>query len=461
MDNHFGEGGVYFTIVVDLYWYSCIYFFLFRGKYGPFPASPSSCADDLDIEDANNAAEEAEIARHTADAAQTDQDHRQRFSDLKERHIQGDASGGEEDEAHAAPNMPAFGEGEPKLKAPAKKKRKKKPVAPEGPPPAHIPRAAPQKRDPYLRPPAHPCTTVGHPNYVPPQASSDEEAITCTGAGIGSAVLNEFPPLGGSESGPNASLKKGASVPAFAEEARGTPKEWNFLHGIEIKHEVWKKKRNFERFPDKPGMQADPLRVIRQFLKTRPGPKDENLFEKLGPPLRHDDGWFCFEWLPERGDWEMDLPSAWEIAWHGCKVEALYSIMYHGRLFESRKKNEGDRILDDLPGVYVHQDKARHKAEGYCRWKDLCGDQVFWATMWQVLVDRKQAKKPKRRTDQWVQPEGSVRLTALWLCGRTAEQMQEGTHVDQKWIPTNEAHPVHAAIRASTSCDPRAVEGRM
>jgi len=157
------------------------------------PASPSSCADDLDIEDANNAAEEAEIARQirrdrkadAADAAQTDQDHRQRFSDLKERHIQGDASGGEEDEAHAAPNMPAFGEGEPKLKPTAKKKRKKKPVAPEGPPPAHIARAARQQRDPYLRPPAHPCTTVGHPNYVPPQQVQVDSNITIVTFTIG------------------------------------------------------------------------------------------------------------------------------------------------------------------------------------------------------------------------------------------------------------------------------------
>ncbi len=49
-------------------------------------------------------------------------------------------------------------------------------------------------------------------------------------------------------------------------------------------------------------------------------------------------------------------------AWHGCKFEVMYSILYHGVLFESCDKAKGDRFFDGAPGVNVHKDGTSHKA---------------------------------------------------------------------------------------------------
>ena len=46
----------------------------------------------------------------------------------------------------------------------------------------------------------------------------------------------------------------------------------------------------------------------------------------------------------------------WETAWHGCKIEALFSIMYNGFLAPSCDPGQGHRCLTDAPGIYVHQD---------------------------------------------------------------------------------------------------------
>ena len=58
---------------------------------------------------------------------------------------------------------------------------------------------------------------------------------------------------------------------------------------------------------------------------------------------------------------------------------------------------------------------------------------------------------PVKGTDQWVQQEGSVRLLALWLCGRRAQDMEAGWEVQQSWDPRLEAHP-----RRLLPCDPSA-----
>merc|ERR1719265_1578289 len=136
----------------------------------------------------------------------------------------------------------------------------------------------------------------------------------------------------------------------------------------------------------------------------------------------------------------------WVRAWHGCKVEALYSILHHGRLFESRGEAAGERILQDAAGVYVHKDGTSLKAENYCRFVSLCNDGVFWAAKWEVRVAREQRVKIGHK-DQWCQREAGVQLAALWVCGRTAGEMEDGVTVSLSWSPELEANP-HVARKA-------------
>ena len=125
-------------------------------------------------------------------------------------------------------------------------------------------------------------------------------------------------------------------------------------------------------------------------------------------------------------------------AWHGSKVEALYSIMYHGRIFASC--DPAHRFWEDAPGVYVHKDSTGHKACNYIRFVPLFGDGVFWAAKWEVCIDRAD-RVPKPGTDQWVQQERSVHLVALWLCGRQAQDMLNGDEFTMCWEPCWELNP--------------------
>jgi hypothetical protein len=126
--------------------------------------------------------------------------------------------------------------------------------------------------------------------------------------------------------------------------------------------------------------------------------------------------------------------------WHGSHFEALYSTVYHGRLLESNDKDVGHRFLSGAPGVYLHRDSNQHKLWCYQRFVPLLGDGVFWAVRWEVRADRPDWVQ-KSGTDQWIQPARSVRLAALWVCGRTANDMEAGKRVSRSWDPELEAHP--------------------
>ena len=80
-------------------------------------------------------------------------------------------------------------------------------------------------------------------------------------------------------------------------------------------------------------------------------------------------------------------------------------------------------------------------AEHYMRFVPLFNDGVFWAAMWELRVDRSDLVRVPRTTDQWVQRARGVRLAALWLCGRTAADMQPGAPVSLVWKPLLEANP--------------------
>lgn len=53
---------------------------------------------------------------------------------------------------------------------------------------------------------------------------------------------------------------------------------------------------------------------------------------------------------------ESSDKSDWKKVWHGCKLEALHSIMDHGKLQASWDGEGGDRFFADAPGVYVFAD---------------------------------------------------------------------------------------------------------
>ena len=104
-----------------------------------------------------------------------------------------------------------------------------------------------------------------------------------------------------------------------------------------------------------------------------------------------DGSWFQCQWLgPDNAYIAPGTNPHWEPAWHGCKLEALYSIMYHGELFESSDDSQGQRYLTGASGIYVHKTGTKVKAENYINFTPLCDDGVFWGCKWEVEVDRAQ-----------------------------------------------------------------------
>ena len=152
--------------------------------------------------------------------------------------------------------------------------------------------------------------------------------------------------------------------------------------------------------------------------------------------------WFRCQWLGyNENETGTSSNAQWETAWHGCKFEALYSIMYHGQLWPSNDEGQGHRLLGDVSGIYCHSPAYAHKAENYSRFMPLWNDGVFWCCKWELKVDRSRKQDPKSDTEQWIQKPGSTRLVALWLCGIRNEDMQPGFEFSETWNPMLEAHP--------------------
>jgi hypothetical protein len=120
--------------------------------------------------------------------------------------------------------------------------------------------------------------------------------------------------------------------------------------------------------------------VVREFLEKRSDPHGNPVSYKLGNAVDEGNGWSRLPYL----DFDAHEEAGLQRAWHGCKFEALYSILFHGRLIESR---DPGRTLGDVKGVYMHKDATKGKAEGYGRFVQLCADGIFWAAMWEVRVD--------------------------------------------------------------------------
>ena len=163
---------------------------------------------------------------------------------------------------------------------------------------------------------------------------------------------------------------------------------------------------------------------------------------KLAKVAPQQNGLLRMAWPDYDHDTEAALSRVgWETAFHGNKMEALYSMLYHGQLLESKDESRGERTLDDAPGVYVHNEDSARKVSNYARFTPLRQDGVFWVVKWEVKVDRKLRVKPGRQTDQWIQKAAGVQLVALWFCGRTANEMRNSDPVACTWDPELETNP--------------------
>lgn len=240
-------------------------------------------------------------------------------------------------------------------------------------------------------------------------------------------------------------------VPGFCPDACGEPKDWNGT-GVEA---YWNA-RVAKNFSDLGNCETDVEKMV-QFLRMRSDPDGEPVSQRLGDPCPRGDGWFSLDFLETTAVVKANLENlGWTRAWHGTKIECLYSILYHGRLFESRDSERGDRMLTDSPGVYVHKDGTSHKAENYLRFVQLFGDGVFWAAKWEVRVHRADRVIVPHQTDQWVQRARSVRLVALWLCARRACEMHAGDAYSLEWSPMREANPRSSCWQFRTQLEQQA-----
>ncbi len=232
-------------------------------------------------------------------------------------------------------------------------------------------------------------------------------------------------------------------IPQFSPKAKGTPMNWN-------QNSCNWNKNSQKGFGKVINAIAD-INVVIEFIKARVNAEAQSLLDGLSPPLRQDEDWFSFSVLGLTAEALQCLEAeGWKRAWHGSKFEALYSTLVDKRLRASQNKSRGERMLTNAPGVYCFQDKCKAKACGYADFMPLCRvdddpqnwDGTFWRIMWELRVDRKRRVKPPRQTDQWIQDADSVRLVALWICGRTSDQMRSADTVSlQAWDPQNEAYP--------------------
>jgi len=176
-----------------------------------------------------------------------------------------------------------------------------------------------------------------------------------------------------------ARLPQPCAVPPFDEKARGTPNDWN-----EVVRSVFWGKHAQKLFPPVENAKVDVNKVM-EFFEMRRDQNGNCISELISKPELVD-GWFRCAWLgfdesavpmTSPGKWNNGK-SDWQIAWHGCKFEELYSIMCHGRLLASCNATLGCRFHPLAPGVCVHKHSTASKAEGYARWVPLCRDGTFW-----------------------------------------------------------------------------------
>jgi hypothetical protein len=275
---------------------------------------------------------------------------------------------------------------------------------------------------------------------------------TTSGKGQGKPALEEDT---GQGAGDRRSSEIGQGMaPDFVATAHGSPADWNNTLTLS-----WGKRAR-PKFPEPPPASNVSISLMLDFLQKRTTKEGAPVRQLLGPPVPQDEGWYRLEWTQLGSMAEGSLEAeGWEHAWHGCKLEGLYSILYHGRLAESRSRERGEQHLDGAPRVCMYKDSTRSKAEAHVRFLDLCGDGIFWASMIEVRVDRSSRVIVPRQTDQWAQKAHRVQIAALWLCSRIGADFKLGSPVAEKWDPELKADPASKAWKRRSEEDDQAPQG--
>lgn len=165
---------------------------------------------------------------------------------------------------------------------------------------------------------------------------------------------------------------------------------------------------------------------------------DREIAAALCSPECKGQGWYRLKL--KYVDAESLMQEGWVTAWHGTKIEALYSIFREGQLRESGDETRGHRFANNSRGVYLFPDRYGTKADWYALFSNLFDDGLFWAAKLEVL--RHPFGKVQRQppVPQMTLKAECVSIVALWLCCRDSATMEIGSwfHV---WDPILEMPP--------------------
>ena len=109
--------------------------------------------------------------------------------------------------------------------------------------------------------------------------------------------------------------------------------------------------------------ETQTLSPFYHFCRCRQSLGGQSIVRRFQSPVSHPHQWYRLQWIPHPNDVPRFAAAAdWEVAWHGTKLEALYSTAVYGRLFPSAHITQGHRFFHSFPGIYLHRDKLAHKA---------------------------------------------------------------------------------------------------
>ena len=115
----------------------------------------------------------------------------------------------------------------------------------------------------------------------------------------------------------------------FDPDAFGSPEDWN----ARAAYITWNRcqANQFEAGPF-PTTPNEWLADLYTFLNCRSDSGGRPLSLHFAPPLEKEPCWFRLPWLPSGGDAVSAAleTEGWVRAWHGTKLEALYSQIFFG-----------------------------------------------------------------------------------------------------------------------------------
>jgi hypothetical protein len=189
------------------------------------------------------------------------------------------------------------------------------------------------------------------------------------------------------------------------------------------------------------------------FLEKRTTENQDKVSSLFSEPEEYANGWYSFKWkaydqdnLPKKTmsiGWEKS-DAIWTQGWHGTKFETIYKTCVDGGLSDSTN-DPGRRILDGRPGVYMMPSERKEKALFYARPVCLNDDGVVYRALWEVVTDRHDRKSSGN--DQWIAPQRSVKLVALWVRIEKYKDMTKGDELQLSWDDAIEIPPDFYAKR--------------